>query len=381
MIKILIIDENEDHRFFLKYLFSNENEILKILEFNEEFKVYEAKNGLEGIRMAQLHEPNIVILEEKLPEMNGIEVCEKLKLMKRNFDVPIIFFTAVNDLNTKEKAFKIGASDYIVKPAHPYEILIRVKKHLDFYNTQKKLKQTLKNYEKDLKIARNVQRNLLPKTKKINNIMFDYIYISSHNTSGDMLEIIPMADNKTFAYIYDISGHGVTSALLSIIVKQEIDRIVNNENMTDLKEIILKLEESIKEYFFDGRYFTGIFSIISENTIEYVNLAHREVIFLKNNHIEYDRRTDFPMGVGLINSDNINIFKKEIDKDTFIVFYTDGILDMTDFTEKELYNILIAKEYKSIKEIIDILKEAIEGHLEWNFPNDDITVLALKWEE
>ncbi|WGS63987.1 SpoIIE family protein phosphatase [Marinitoga aeolica] len=381
MIKILIIDENEDHRYFLKYLFSNENEILKALEFNEEFKVYEAKNGLEGIKMAQLYEPNVVILEEKLPEMSGIKVCERLKLIKRDFDIPIIFFTAVNDLNTKERAFQIGASDYIVKPAHPYEILIRVKKHLDFYNTQKKLKQTLENYEKDLKIARNVQKNLLPKIKKINNIVFDYIYISSHNTSGDMLEIIPMTSNKIFAYIYDISGHGVTSALLSIIVKQEIDRIINNDKLTDLKEIILKLEESVKEYFFDGRYFTGIFSIISENNIEYVNLAHREVIFLKNNNIEYDNRTDFPLGVGLINENNINIFKREIDKDTFVIFYTDGILDMTNFTEKELHNIMVEKEYKNIKEIIDTLKEEISNHLDWNFPNDDITVLALKQEE
>ncbi|SHE42714.1 Response regulator receiver domain-containing protein [Marinitoga hydrogenitolerans DSM 16785] len=380
MVKILIIDENEDHRFFIKYIFSNENKVLKDLEFDEKFKIYEARDGIEGVKMAQLYEPNIVILEENLQEIDGIVVCEKIKALKP--DTPIIFLTTVNVLEIKEKAFQVGASDYIIKPAHPYEIIMRIKKHLDFYNAQKKLKKTLESYEKDLKIARNVQKNLLPKIKKINNVMFDYIYISSHNTSGDMIGVVPIGDNRVFAYEYDISGHGVTSALLSIIVRQEIEQIVQGNEIIDLKEIILKLEENTKEYFFDGMYFTGIFSIISKDKIEYANLAHREIIFLKKDKkIEYDSRTEFPMGVGLIDRNNLNIYNKTIDKDSFIIYYTDGILEIDNFSEKRLYEFLTSKKYNHPQEIINDFKKKFETLLDFNFPDDDITVLVLKQEE
>ncbi|OQY09683.1 MAG: hypothetical protein B6I29_02935 [Marinitoga sp. 4572_148] len=379
MIKILIIDENDDHRTFLKYAFTEEKQILKEIGFDETFEVYEAKDGIEGMKMAQVFEPDIVILEEALKDISGIKLCQRIKGMYNN--IPIIFLTANNDFRLKEMAFQSGASDYIVKPAHPYEIFIRIKKHYEYYETQKKLVKTLENYEKDLKIARSVQKNLLPKTKKINNVLFDYIYISSHNTSGDMLEVISLNDGRVFAYMYDISGHGVTSALLSIIVKQEIEQIVKNEGINNLKEMVLKLEDNTREYFFDGRYFTGIFSIISNNEIEYANMAHRELIFLNSGNLEYDSRTDFPLGVGLINKTNLNIFKRKIEKGTLILFYTDGILDIEDFDDEKFYETLTSKKYYYPMDIVERLKKDFDIYLDGRFPIDDISVLVLKLEE
>ncbi|KAF2956174.1 fused response regulator/phosphatase [Marinitoga sp. 38H-ov] len=366
MIKILIVDGNVEQRSYLK-------EILLNSDLDKEIEVYEASNGLEGLKMAQYNEPNIVILEQNLQEIDGITLCKSLS----NKDIPIIFLTTIRDNEIKEQAFKSGASDYLIKPTNPYELIIRIKKHHEFYIIQKKLKDTLENYEKDIKIARIVQKGLLPKNKKIGDIIFDYIYVSSHYTSGDMLDIIPLDDNKFFVYIYDISGHGVTSALLSIIVKQEIEQIVKEEK--NLKDIILKLEEKTKEHFFDGRYFTGIFSIIFDNEIEYVNMAHREIIFLKKDKVEIDIETDFPLGVGLINNDNIHIHNKKIDNDTIILLYTDGLIEIKDFDEKSLYNVISEKKYSSPKEVINNIRNMINLYLDFNYPNDDVTVLALKF--
>lgn len=382
MLKILIIDGNDEHRSFLKDIFNEENFILDELDFDKEIDVYEAKTAFSGIKLAQVHEPNLILLEVKLPDMNGLDVCKKIREIKTELDIPIIFLTAINDMKIKEEALKIGASDYINKPANPYEILIKIKNHLDFYNTKKKLKQSLENYEKDLRIARKVQLNLLPKIKKINNINFDYIYISSHSTSGDMFDVIPLEKDKVFAYIYDVSGHGVTSALLSVIIKQEIENIYRIHHINNLKEFVLTLEKNTREYFFDGMYFTGVFSIISKNYIEYVNLAHREVIFLGENRIKYDLKTNFPLGVGLLNENNIDVYNKKINKDEYIIFYTDGIYDIKDnFKETDFYNILVSGKFENPKDISRKIKNSINEMLDGKFPNDDITMVVLKQEE
>ncbi|AEX85607.1 serine phosphatase RsbU, regulator of sigma subunit [Marinitoga piezophila KA3] len=382
MIKILIIDDNQDHVYFLKQIFTEKRNIIKKLKFDEPFKIYKASTGIEGIKMAQLHEPDVVILEQKLKGMSGLEICKAFKALKGLEKIPIIFHTAIQDPEQKEKAFQMGASDYLEKPVQPYELLMKIKRHIELYHLQLELQRTFEIHEKDLNLARNLQKRLLPTPAQYKNIKFDYLYIPSHSTSGDMAGIIPLSDNENFVYIYDISGHGLTSSLLSIIVKEELEKIVVEKKEKNLKKVILALEKSVTNYFGDDMYFTGIFAILSKEKIQYANFAHREIIFITNNEITTDEFTNFPLGIGLVtSSEQITLKEQKITPDTKIALYTDGLVEFSEkFATEKLYKI-ITQNLKTPEQIIPEIENAIKTNLNPPRPPDDITFLILSWKQ
>ena len=97
------------------------------------------KLALEGIAYSV---PDLVLLDIQMPEMNGYEVCEKLKANELTQNIPVIFISALNETFDKVKAFQVGGVDYISKPFQAEEVLARVATHLDLYQMKKKLQET-----------------------------------------------------------------------------------------------------------------------------------------------------------------------------------------------------------------------------------------------
>lgn len=127
--KILIIDDNNEN-IKVAANFIKSNEVI----------IWTAKQGKIGVELAKLKKPDIILLDVQMPEMDGFEVCGKLKEDSETKNIPIIFMTARNDDESIEKAFEAGAVDYIIKPIRKSEIIARVKTHLT-------LAQTIKNLE------------------------------------------------------------------------------------------------------------------------------------------------------------------------------------------------------------------------------------------
>jgi DNA-binding response OmpR family regulator len=80
--------------------------------------------------MAELKYPHLILLDVMMPGIDGFEVCQQLKANPKTQDIPIIFLTALSEMVNKIKGFELGGVDYIIKPFHPKEVLIRVKTHL-----------------------------------------------------------------------------------------------------------------------------------------------------------------------------------------------------------------------------------------------------------
>ncbi len=89
-----------------------------------------AKNGLNAIAYAVKHKPDLVLLDIMMPEINGYEVCARLKANKETASIPIIFITAMNETVSKTRGFELGAVDYITKPFHTAEVKARIHTHL-----------------------------------------------------------------------------------------------------------------------------------------------------------------------------------------------------------------------------------------------------------
>ena len=92
----------------------------------KEYDVLVAVNGLEALTIASENKPDLILLDIMMPDMDGYEVCTKLKENQNTKDIPIIFITVKTDEDSIEKAFDIGGVDYVTKPFRSKELLARV---------------------------------------------------------------------------------------------------------------------------------------------------------------------------------------------------------------------------------------------------------------
>jgi two-component system alkaline phosphatase synthesis response regulator PhoP len=129
--KILLVDDDADF-----------TEATKLLLESRYYEVTVANDGKEGLKKAHTEEPDLIILDVMMPEMDGYEVCAKLKSDPKYRHIPILLLTAVGEeisttSYTKEMGMRIEADDYVPKPVEPMEIVDRVEKLVRIYRGEK----------------------------------------------------------------------------------------------------------------------------------------------------------------------------------------------------------------------------------------------------
>lgn len=127
---ILIVDDLPDNLRLLRDTLSEEG-----------YKVRSATTGAMALRAAQSPSTELILLDIKLPDLDGYEVCRKLKSDQRTADIPVIFLSALNETLNKVQGLAVGGVDYISKPFQVQEVLARVAIHLTIRRLQKSLQQ------------------------------------------------------------------------------------------------------------------------------------------------------------------------------------------------------------------------------------------------
>lgn len=122
MKKILIVEDDTELQDLMKFSFEHAG-----------YSVYQAYNGKEGLDKTHEIQPDIVILDVLMPEMNGFEVIEELKKDPQLCLIPVIMLTSLSHTRDKLTGIKLGADEYLVKPIDPYELIFRVEQLLKKY--------------------------------------------------------------------------------------------------------------------------------------------------------------------------------------------------------------------------------------------------------
>ncbi len=126
----------------------------------EEFTIVAATNGLKALQIAQkTNKPDLILLDIVMPDMDGYEVCKKLKDDPSTADIPIIFVTSLNSIADQEKGLTLGGVDYITKPVSKDIVLYRIKTHLKLKNLEQKKQEIIK--KKDLNMENKTDKILI----------------------------------------------------------------------------------------------------------------------------------------------------------------------------------------------------------------------------
>jgi len=127
---LLIVDDTPDNIRLLSMMLADQG-----------YKVRKALNGEMALNSCQADPPDLVILDIKMPDLDGYTVCERLKLNPETAEIPVIFISALDDVLDKVKAFQVGGVDYISKPFQCEEVLARVRNQLTIRELTFKLEQ------------------------------------------------------------------------------------------------------------------------------------------------------------------------------------------------------------------------------------------------
>jgi diguanylate cyclase (GGDEF)-like protein len=219
---ILIVDDNH----------TNLSVLSKVLK-SAGLKVRVAIDGASAIAQAEYDPPGLILLDIQMPGIDGFETCRRLKTQNHTQDIPIIFMTALTDMEHKIKGLSLGAVDYITKPFQEEEVLARIRVHLKLrFLTQKVIEQANALQEANLQLQRLA--NLDGLTEVANRRRFDEYLEEQWQELAEKnapLSLI-LCDIDYFKSYNDYYGHQAgdyclkqVAYALSLAVKRSIDLV------------------------------------------------------------------------------------------------------------------------------------------------------------
>ena len=182
----------------------------------EGFRTLAAADGPTARHLAHECQPDLILLDVMMPGESGFETCAQLKSDPATAEIPIIFLSALDDVNNKVAGLKIGGVDYIAKPMHGPEVLARVRVHLRIRDNNRAL---VAQQRARLEQLRDAQQAILVRPEDCPEARFAVYYKPLEEAGGDFYDVIALSD-RIFAYfVADISGHGVSAAFLTSALK------------------------------------------------------------------------------------------------------------------------------------------------------------------
>jgi len=235
------------------------------------YKVRPASSGAIALRSVESKLPDLILLDIRMPDMDGFEVCTKLKENPYSKDIPVIFISAMDDIRDKVKAFNVGGIDYVTKPFEPEEVLARISTHV-----------SLRSLQTEMQEQNILLKELMKKQQEQEQVMIEQSRMAA---MGEMISAIahqwrqPL--NILALYIQDMNGAYEEGS----IDEKYVDKIVSNS----MKQINF-MSSTIDDFrnFFTPNKEKENFSIIEQlnKTIDLLRpqlKAHNIVIELNNN--------------------------------------------------------------------------------------------------
>ncbi|AFZ60467.1 hybrid sensor histidine kinase/response regulator [Anabaena cylindrica FACHB-243] len=217
---ILIVDDTPNNLHLLSSMLEEQG-----------YEVRCANSGAIALKAVEIEHPDIILLDINMPNMNGYEVCERLKLDKQTQAIPVIFLSALSETIDKVRAFKTGGIDYITKPFQLEEVLARIETQL-----------SLRQMQQELQKAKDQALKALKKEQELNRLKSEFVSMISHDFRN------PLTSIQGFAGLLECGDDIPTPEMLN----RYINKINNavDQLLSLLDEILLigKIEVGKMQY-------------------------------------------------------------------------------------------------------------------------------------
>jgi len=314
---LLIVDDEPDIRLLLG-AYAEKNGYIPLL----------AENGEKAIEMLTQTPPDAIISDIMMPVMNGMELLREIK--DQNYDIPVILMTAYGTIDKAVEAMKLGAADFITKPVN-FDYLIQiVQRVFKQSELERKVREQERQLKADLRLASTVQRCMLPTNLDNDYLSLTLRYEPLIEIGGDYLATRRYSDAKIAIALYDVTGHGVSAALLATMLHHEL-----TDSLADFRkphDIIKKLNYFASEKFsVTGLFCTMVLILVDARNkqLTAINAGHPDILLWNKESNLYQRIQPHipPIGLQTEKEFESHLTILPISHGDRIFLYTDGFIE------------------------------------------------------
>jgi phosphoserine phosphatase RsbU/P len=366
---------------------------------NEGLKVEFALNGKSALSWTEKKDFDLILLDVRMPVMDGFEVCSQIKKNRHNALIPIIFITAQTDSASIVKGFEKGAADYITKPFIRSELLARVNTQLIIKRSNdqilhylKEIEEKNKNISDSIEYASYIQNAVISTSDYNLKYLPEHfiIYLPKDKLSGDFYWI-SRVDDKLIIAVLDCTGHGIPGALMSILGNTLLNEIILRDGILQPDQILnslrLRIINALGQKKDSYRIKDGIDgSVISLDTgshgIQYSG-AFNPLILIHENQIIEIKADRFPIGYSE-ESHAFTLHNIKTEKNDIIYLFSDGIIDQFGgplkkrFMLKRFKEVLLQIHNKDMSEQNEIILNEFIHWKQNSDQTDDILVMGFR---
>ncbi len=392
--RVLLVDDNP----------TNLQVLSKTLE-GRGFELLVARNGPSALNIARKARPGLILLDIMMPDMDGFEVCQRLKTEEATRDIAVIFLSALGEAKEKVKGLDLGAVDYITKPFQAEEVIARVNTHLTIRRLQLSLSErnqqlvTLNaRMKRSLEAAAQVQRDLLPKQLPLTErARFAWVFQPCDELAGDSLNVFPIGPHHIGLFVLDVSGHGVDAALLSVAITHALTPRVDPSSIVTRPhpdgpvvaspaEVAGQLNRMFPMSMKEGHFATLIYGVLEPELglFKYTNAGHPDPVLVRpGNRPTAHQLGGMPIGVAEGTKYEEIIIPLQAGDRLFL--YSDGLIEAMNptgehFGKQRFFDFLIENQSVTLEESVQLLKKQIVSWSANQSLQDDLSILAIEMQ-
>ncbi len=358
-------------------------DLLRMRLGKEGYEVSCAYNGLEALELVKKQKPDMIISDVIMPELDGFELCRKIKNNDITRNIPVVLITSLSSTEDKVNGLEAGCDDFLSKPINDIELTARVRSLLRLKDYTDELAVKNIAFQKEIRLASKVQEKILPSdVPDTKGFDIDFRYIPCFMVGGDFYYFMPFSEKKLGVFVADVVGHGMQAALITMILKTLLDNFIEQNKTPSelLSEMNLQLINILGGKF---TYVTAVYTILDleENKIIYASAGHPAGYLCRNGNVDFLKTKGYVMG--LFENAVFETKEQDLKPGDQILLYTDGAFEAEDssfqiFGDEKLLAVFKDNCEKSSKEINEKIIQELKDFIGDNEFSDDVNLIAIK---
>jgi serine phosphatase RsbU (regulator of sigma subunit) len=302
----------------------------------DSYKTKVATKGAKALAIAAEEEkPDLILLDVMMPEMDGYEVCRRLKADPATSEIPIIFLTGQTSAEDETQGFDVGAVDYIHKPFSPAVVKARVRSHILLREARAQLAKQLLDINAELEMARQIQLSILPHTlPNLEGLDIAARYLPMTSVAGDFYDFIAIDDKHLGILIADVSGHGLPSALIASML--QVALTAQGANATEPAKVLSGLNHALcGKFTYNFVTAAYVYLDLKDNFVRYAGAGHPPLLLSRSSSGKAATVLENGLVLGMFPEATYKALELPLEPGDRIVLCTDGILEAPNRVQEE----------------------------------------------